>query len=132
MTALSNPFDILPPNLFNLFSTQGQGEWQRHYMAILLRIYEVAEFNRFGLTRELVVAEIVDYLDNEDVDALTGSIDISEGDATGTAGNITPGGGWFLLPSSGGAFIINSSGDPATDPYLEQTLTGLVPGMSTC
>jgi hypothetical protein len=31
-------------------------------MAILLRIYGLAEFNRFGLAREVVVAEIVDYL----------------------------------------------------------------------
>ncbi len=68
MTVLSNPFDILPANLFNLFSTQGQGDWQRHYMAILLRIYELAEFNRFGLTREVVVAEIKDYLSGEDID----------------------------------------------------------------
>jgi hypothetical protein len=78
MTALSNPFDILPANLFNVFSTQGQSELQRHYMAILLRIYELAEFNRFGLTRELAVAEIADYLANEDIDTLTQSIDISE------------------------------------------------------
>jgi hypothetical protein len=35
---------------------------QRHYIAILLRLYALAEFNRFGLTREVVVAEIVDYL----------------------------------------------------------------------
>ena len=63
MTATAtNPFDILPPNLFNVLSTQGHGNLQRHYMAILLRIYELAEFNRFGLTREIVIAEIVDYL----------------------------------------------------------------------
>ena len=58
----NNPFDILPANLFNVFSTQGHGNLQRHYMAILLRMYELAEFNRFGLTREVVVAEIVEYL----------------------------------------------------------------------
>ena len=67
MTAVANPFDILPANLFNLFSTQGQGDWQRHYMAVLLRIYELAEFNRFGLTREQVIAEIVDYLNRQDI-----------------------------------------------------------------
>lgn len=42
-------------------------------MAILLRIYELAEFNRFGLTREVVVAEMVDYLktvDQEDLAAI--------------------------------------------------------------
>lgn len=57
-----NPFDILPANLFNIFSTQGYIHLQHHYMAILLRIYALAEFNRFGLTREVVIAEIVDYL----------------------------------------------------------------------
>ena len=61
-SAARNPFDILPANLFNLFSTQGYGNLSRHYMAILLRIYTLAEFNRFGLTREVVIAEIVDYL----------------------------------------------------------------------
>ena len=60
MTA--NPFDVLPANLFNLFGTQGAITLQRHYMAILLRLYELAEFNRFGLTREVVIGEIVDYL----------------------------------------------------------------------
>ena len=60
MGALSNPFDVLPANLFNLLGSQA-GELQRHYMAILLRIYEAAEFNRFGLTREVVVGEIVNY-----------------------------------------------------------------------
>jgi len=59
---MTNPFDVLPLNLFNLFSTQGTISLQRHYMAILLRIYGLAEFNRFGLAREVVVAEIVDYL----------------------------------------------------------------------
>jgi hypothetical protein len=59
---MSNPFDILPLNLFNLFSTLGVGSLQRHYMAILLRIYSLAEFNRFGLTRDVVVDEIVHYL----------------------------------------------------------------------
>ncbi len=61
-----NPFEILPPNLFNLFSTQGYTTLQRHYMAILLRIYALAEFNRFGLARELVIAEILDYLQSAD------------------------------------------------------------------
>ena len=56
---MTNPFDILPANLFNLFSTQGFISLQRHYMAILLRIYTLAEFNRFGLTREVVLDEIV-------------------------------------------------------------------------
>ncbi len=59
---MQNPFDILPLNIFNLFSTQGFGSLQRHYMAILLRLYALAEFNRFGLTREVVVDEIVHYL----------------------------------------------------------------------
>jgi hypothetical protein len=69
MAALSNPFDVLPTNLFNLLSSQA-GELQCHYLAILLRIYGLAEFNRFGLTREVVVAEIVDYLSGEGADAL--------------------------------------------------------------
>ncbi len=59
---MANPFDILPLNLFNVFSTQGYLSLQRHYMAILLRLYALAEFNRFGLAREVVIAEIVDYL----------------------------------------------------------------------
>ena len=67
MTA--NPFDVLPANLFNLFGTQGTITLQRHYMAILLRLYELAEFNRFGLTREVVIGEIVDYLRNASAEA---------------------------------------------------------------
>ena len=59
---MPNPFDILPLNLFNLFTTQGFASLQRHYMAILIRIYSLAEFNRFGLARETVVTEIMDYL----------------------------------------------------------------------
>ena len=65
---MANPFDVLPLNLFNLFSTQGAITLQRHYMAILLRIYGLAEFNRFGLAREVVVAEIVDYLKGADAE----------------------------------------------------------------
>jgi hypothetical protein len=65
---MANPFDILPPNLFNLFSTQGYITLQRHYMTILLRLYVLAEFNRFGLGREVVIAEIVDYLQTADVE----------------------------------------------------------------
>lgn len=71
MAALSNPFDVLTANLFNLLSSQA-GQLQRHYMAILIRIYELAEFNRFGLTREAVVAEIVDYLTEQGADAVVG------------------------------------------------------------
>jgi hypothetical protein len=66
---MTNPFDILPGNLFNLLGAQGQASLQRHYMAILLRLYALAEFNRFGLTREVAVAEIVDYLKNAGVEA---------------------------------------------------------------
>jgi len=65
---MTNPFDVLPLNLFNLFSTQGVTSLQCHYMAILLRIYGLAEFNRFGLAREVVVAEIVDYLRSADAE----------------------------------------------------------------
>ncbi len=66
---VTNPFDILPTNLFNIFSTQGYICLQRHYIAILLRIYSLAEFNRFGLTREVVIAEIVDYLKSAQAEA---------------------------------------------------------------
>ena len=59
---MANPFDVLPLNLFNLFITHGDVSLQRHYIAILLRIYTLAEFNRFGLARESLVAEILDYL----------------------------------------------------------------------
>ena len=86
--AANNPFDVLPPNLFNVFSTQGHGALQRHYMAILLRIYTLAEFNRFGLTREVVVAEIVDYLkavDPEDLAAI-GSEEDEDGSERDYAG----------------------------------------------
>jgi hypothetical protein len=58
----TNPFDTLPPQLFNILGTGGFGNLQRHHIAVLLRIYDLAEFNRFGLTREMVLAEIVDYL----------------------------------------------------------------------
>jgi hypothetical protein len=97
MTGLSNPFDILPANLFNVFSTQGG--LQRHYMAILLLIYELAEFNRFGLTRENVVAEIVNYLSSEGNQALA-EVDLLEA-AEGTEDPLTPGdvqeqASWFL------------------------------------
>ncbi|MBN1488220.1 MAG: hypothetical protein JW981_11310 [Anaerolineae bacterium] len=67
METLRNPFDILPLNLFNVLGSGGQ---QRHYMAVLLRIYEMAEFNRFGLTREVVIADIVNYVTHEGADAL--------------------------------------------------------------
>lgn len=66
---MTNPFDILPPNLFNLFTTQGQSTLQKHYAAILLRIYALAEFNRFGVTREVAFAEIVDYLKEANAEA---------------------------------------------------------------
>jgi hypothetical protein len=69
MDTTANPFDILPANLFNLLSTQGYLTLQRHYMAILLRLYAQAEFNRHGLSREVVVAEIVDYLKAEQAGA---------------------------------------------------------------
>ena len=62
MAETANPFNVLPANLFNLFSTQGATTLQRHYMAILLRVYGLAEFSRAGLSREVVIGEIVDYL----------------------------------------------------------------------
>src|SRR6266508_406059 len=66
---MANPFDILPLNLFNLFITHGDVSLQRHYMAILLRVYALTEFNRFGLARESVIAEIMDYLRDAGADA---------------------------------------------------------------
>ncbi len=65
--ATVNPFDVLPPNLFNLFGTQGT-TLQRHYMAILVRLYGLVEFNRFGLTREVVIGDIVEYLRSVDAE----------------------------------------------------------------
>lgn len=66
---MANPFDILPRNLFNLLSTMGNSSLHEHYMAILLRIYTLGEFNRYGLARDVVHAEIVDYLKNADAEA---------------------------------------------------------------
>ncbi|MCI0539863.1 MAG: DUF5716 family protein [Verrucomicrobiales bacterium] len=78
---VANPFDVLPLNLFNLFSTQGYTSLQRHYMAILLQLYALAEFNRFGLTREIVIAEIVDYLKTTGAEAEVAAA--MEADVTG-------------------------------------------------
>jgi len=78
MATLTNPFDVLPANLFNLLSSQ-TGELQACYMAILLRIYEMAEFNRFGLTREMVVAEIVAYLTSDGIEGIAALADAAEG-----------------------------------------------------
>jgi len=66
---MANPFDILPGNLFNLLGAIGRFTLQRHYMAILLRLYSLAEFNRFGLDREVAIAEIVDYLKSAGAEA---------------------------------------------------------------
>ncbi len=68
-SSMANPFDILPANLFNLFSTQGITTLQRHYIAILLRVYTLAEFNRLGLARENVINDIVDYLKTEQAES---------------------------------------------------------------
>ncbi len=77
----ANPFDVLPPNVFNLFSTQGTTILRRHYMAILLRLYTLAEFNRYGLTRESVIAEIVDYLKTEDAESAVAAEMAAEAEA---------------------------------------------------
>ncbi len=76
MTALNNPFDVLPPTLFNVFGSQGG--LQRHYLAILLRIYGMAEFNRFGLTREMVVAEVIDYLNSNEAEGIERLSDVAD------------------------------------------------------
>ena len=94
MAALTNPFDILPAQLFNLLGSQA-GELQPHYVAILLRIYGMAEFNRFGLTREMVLAEIVDYLNSEGaagVDALARAAQEETPDEDGDGATPAPSG----------------------------------------
>ncbi len=83
MGTTANPFDILPANLFNLFSTAGYLTLQRHYAAILLRLYALAEFNRHGLSREIVLAEIVDYLKTEQAEADVAAAIASEADSDG-------------------------------------------------
>lgn len=79
----ANPFDVIPANLFNLFSTQGYTTLQRHYMALLLRLYALGEFNRFGLTREVVIAEIVDYLKIAGAEAEVAAVMAAESDSSG-------------------------------------------------
>ncbi|PKO23111.1 MAG: hypothetical protein CVU38_05945 [Chloroflexi bacterium HGW-Chloroflexi-1] len=76
-----NPFDTLPPQLCNILGAGGFANLQRHYMAILLRIYDLAEFNRFGLTRDVVLAEIVDYLNGVDASAAEEVAAAAEADA---------------------------------------------------
>jgi hypothetical protein len=96
MAALTNPFDVLPANLFNILSSQA-GELQSYYIAILLRIYEMAEFNRFGLTREVVIAEIVDYLTGDGAEGVNAVASAAEelcqaqetGDADGGAADLS-------------------------------------------
>jgi hypothetical protein len=76
-----NPFDTLPPQLFNILGTGSFVNLQRHHMAVLLRIYDLAEFNRFGLTREIVLAEIVDYLGDAQAAAEVAASAAADGDA---------------------------------------------------
>lgn len=80
-TTPANPFDFLPSQLFNILGTGGFANLQRHYMAILLRLYELAEFNRFGLTRDVVLAEIVDYLTDAQAAADVASSLVADADA---------------------------------------------------
>jgi len=93
---LNNPFDLLPPKLFNLLGSQGG--LQRHYVAILLRLYGLAEFNRFGLTREIVIQEITAYLAGEEAQSLADAA-LSDPDApddTLSPGDVQNQAGWFL------------------------------------
>lgn len=60
-----NPFDVLPANLFNLLGTHGVISLQRHYLAILLRLYSLTEISHYPLQRETVIVEIAQYLTNE-------------------------------------------------------------------
>lgn len=77
----ANPFDTLPPQLFNILGTGSFVNLQRHHMAVLLRIYDLAEFNRFGLTRDIVLAEIVDYLGDAQAAAEVAASAAADGDA---------------------------------------------------
>ncbi|RME97130.1 MAG: hypothetical protein D6768_20375, partial [Chloroflexi bacterium] len=80
-TPVANPFDILPAKLFNFLGSKGG--LQRHYVAILLRIHDMAEFNRFGLTRELVIDEISAYLGSEEAQSLDNAeLDAAADDST--------------------------------------------------
>lgn len=76
----ANPFDTLPPHLFNILGTGSFVNLQRHHIAVLLRIYDLAEFNRFGLTREIVLAEIVDYLGDAQAAAEVAASAAADGD----------------------------------------------------
>ena len=55
-------------------------------------------------------------------------------DGTGgnwTTSNVDSNGGWSASgPSGNGMFILNSNGDAATDPTIQQTLTDLLPGVT--
>ncbi len=75
-----NPFDVLPCQLFNILGTGGFANLQRHHVAVLLRIYDLAEFNRFGLTREIVLAEIVSYLGDAQAAAEVAASAAAEGE----------------------------------------------------
>lgn len=97
MSPTPNPFDTLPAQLFNILATGGFANLQRHYMAILLRLYDLAEFNRFGLTREVVLADIVDYLNSVD-DAETADVAAAaEADASLTGEKSIPEYASYLL-----------------------------------
>ncbi|MCU0503988.1 MAG: DUF5716 family protein, partial [Anaerolineae bacterium] len=85
-----NPFDTLPPQLFNILGTGSFVNLQRHHMAVLLRIYDLAEFNRFGLTREIVLAEIVDYLGDAQAAAEVAASAAADGDANLTGEKSLP------------------------------------------
>ena len=93
MTPAANPFDVLPAALFNPL---GSGGHQRHYMAILLRIYALAEFNRYGLTRDEVVAEIINYVTHEGADALDAEADAADEAAPPDTTDARTYAGWVL------------------------------------
>lgn len=85
----ANPFDTLPPQLFNILGAGSFINLQRHHMAVLLRIYDLTEFNRFGLTRELVLAEIVDYLGDAQAAADVAASAAAEAATAGGDANLT-------------------------------------------
>ena len=82
---LPTPSTPCRPSFSTSWAPAGFVNLQRHHMAVLLRIYDLAEFNRFGLTRDIVLAEIVDYLGDAQAAAEVAASAAADGDA-GLAG----------------------------------------------
>jgi hypothetical protein len=97
MNPATNPFDVLPAQLFNPLGAFGVGNLQRHYVAVLMRIFDLAEFNRFGLTREVVLAEIVDYLNTAEGSAAAEVAAAAEAEVSTSAEKSVPEYASFIL-----------------------------------